>query len=214
MKSLKDLSEDIIDVIAGLVMFIQHTRENHPIMQSPIDPHPALERTQLNEGLIAYRCPLSGGHWIPQESYWQWQHSLADRKPATTVEPLDQSQSAFDGQVKLCPETGTIMTRYRVGHGLNFHIERSATGGIWLDGGEWEALCRGNMHQCLHLIFCAPWQKSVREKQQMDAYEAMLKERLGSDLMSRLHTLRTELSTNPHRAAAIAFLHLDEDSST
>ena len=174
-------------------------------MQSPIGNHPQLQPITLEEGLNAYVCPESGGHWIPAKNYWEWQSHL----PAATVHPHSrptEPTSEFEDAVKFCPESGTIMTRYKVGHGLDFRIDRSVTGGIWLDPGEWEALMAGNLHHELHLVFTTQWQKAIREKDHAAAYEAMLRDRLGDALFEKTSTLRSELISHPARATALAYL--------
>lgn len=96
-----------------------------------------------------------------------------------------------------------------MGHGVDFHIERSVTGGIWLDGGEWETLRSENLHRQLHLVFTAPWQKDIREANHAAAYQDMITDRLGSELLEKLDALREELPGDPSdRAAALAYLQL------
>jgi hypothetical protein len=104
------------------------------------------------------------------------------------------------------PESGTIMTRHKVGHGLSFRIDRSVTGGIWLDPGEWEALLAGNLHHELHLVFTTQWQKAIREKEHADSYEAMLRDKLGEELFTKASALRADLASHPARAVALAYL--------
>lgn len=179
------------------------------VMQSPLAHHKRLERVELEPGLTAFRCPETGGHWIPAENYWRWRSKL----PAGAVVEEESHAaeavlvSEFDDVVKLCPESGTVMMRYRVGHGQSFRIERSHTGGIWLDGGEWEALCGGNLQRSIHLMFAAPWQKAVRQEELNAHQQAHLRERLGGELFEKLLALRVELAEHPQRSAALAFLH-------
>jgi Zn-finger nucleic acid-binding protein len=174
-------------------------------MQSPIGSHALLQPATLQEGLKAYVCPETHGHWIPAKNYWEWQSQLpaaTDHHPSAHTDPT----SEFEETVKVCPESGTIMTRYKVGHGADFRIDRSVTGGIWLDPGEWEALLAGNLHHELHLIFTAQWQKAIRQEQKSAAHEAMLRDRLGDELFGKAAALREELASHPARAAALAFL--------
>lgn len=178
-------------------------------MQSPLARHKRLQRVELEPDLIAFRCPETGGHWIPAESYWRWRSKLPEAATAQAEVPetAEVPVSEFDDVVKLCPESGTVMTRYRVGHGQPFRVERSHTGGIWLDGGEWEALCGGHLQKSIHLIFTAPWQKAVRQQELNAMQLAQLQERLGAGLLERLQALRQELSEHPQRSAALAFLN-------
>lgn len=175
-------------------------------MKSPVKSHQLLEQVTLEEGLLAYRCPETGGHWIPLENYWKWQHRSSSIESSEAAISTTPPAGEFDTCVKLCPESGTIMTRYRVGHGLDFRIDRSITGGVWLDGGEWEALQAGNLHHELHLVFTAPWQKSVRSEEHAAQYDTMLREHLGEDFYTRLSALRVELKDHPARAEALAYL--------
>lgn len=177
-------------------------------MRSPLGGHPALEQVELDRGLIAFRCPETGGHWIPAESYWRWYGTQpATEPPHDDVEPHEMPVNEFDDVVKLCPESGTVMMRYRVGYGQPFRVDRSRTGGIWLDGGEWEALKEGNLHRLIHRIFTTPWQQTVRHQSMDETLHAQLRTRLGADLFTRLQALRKELAEHPHRDAALAFLH-------
>jgi Zn-finger nucleic acid-binding protein len=177
-------------------------------MRSPVGSHQALEQVELDRGLIAFRCPETGGHWIPAESYWRW-HSAqpAEEPPPEDAETVATPVSEFDEIVKLCPESGTVMMRFRVGHGQSFRVDRSRTGGIWLDGGEWEALKEGHLHNSIHRIFTSPWQQAVRHQALDESVQAQLRERLGPELFTRLKALRKELAEHPHREAALAFLH-------
>src|ERR1700722_5261248 len=116
-------------------------------MQSPIDSHVTLEAREIEPGLSGYECPKSGGVWLPLPSYLRWKNThsgaaapVPDRNPPVVAD--DSTQPA-----RLCPESGRVLIRYRVGHGLPFHVDRSPeTGGIWLDRGEWEALKSKGLH--------------------------------------------------------------------
>lgn len=175
-------------------------------MKSPVQSHQSLEQVTLGNGLIAYRCPETSGHWIPLENYWKWQRRTPATESTDRLNLAIPPVSEFDDHVKICPVSGTIMTRYRVGHGLDFRIDRSITGGIWLDGGEWEALQAGNLHHELHLIFTAPWQKAVRNEDHERQYNEMLRKNLGDDFHRQLTVLRDRLKDHPARAEALAYL--------
>lgn len=182
-------------------------------MKSPLGDHPAMERATLDEGLTVFRCPESGGIYIPLEQYWRWRKNAGDKgaehDPAGGAPPV----SEHDDAVKICPESGMLMTRYRVGHGLPFRIDRSVTGGIWLDAGEWEALKAGGLHRNLHLVFTAPWQKAIRDSEGAVQYETRLRERLGDEFFERLVSIRDEIRGHPSGAEALAFLQRDPHGS-
>lgn len=98
------------------------------------------------------------------------------------------------------------MSRFKIGHGFGFSIDRSITGGVWLDGGEWEALRQRNFHDEIHLVFTAPWQRNVRSAQAQATYEETLRSSLGPELLDRLTALRSELMEHPHKNLALAYL--------
>jgi hypothetical protein len=173
-------------------------------LKSPVS-NKTLEPVTLERGLNAYRCPDSGGHYITSNDYLGWLQQQPARLPhlpegEPTVAP-DSSSPA-----KICPESGTLMTRYKVGHGFTFSIDRSITGGIWLDSGEWEALKQRNFHDEIHLVFTAPWQKQIRTAQSQATYAETLNASLGQDLLDRLTAMRAELSDHPHRNLALSYL--------
>ncbi len=175
-------------------------------MKSPIGERKALVATTLEEGLKAYRCPESGGFYIRLEHYWEWKNKSADVVTEDTAAQSTCPISEYDESVKICPESGTLMTRYRVGHGIPFRVDRSITGGVWLDAGEWEALHAGGIHRNLHLVFTTQWQKAVLSEEQTALYNQRLRERLGDDFYSELRDLREKLQTHPNKAEIFAFL--------
>src|SRR5262249_58678692 len=101
-------------------------------MQSPVSPTDSLQSKEIEPGLHAYECPVSGGVWIPLESYMTWRNKHLQETNPTQASyapaPMDDSKQ----KALLCPESGCLLTRYRVGRGLQFHIDRSpVTGGVF-----------------------------------------------------------------------------------
>ena len=190
---------------ARLFLFFPDNFPNPP-MKSPIGERLALQATQLEDGLMAYRCPQSGGFYITLENYWKWKQSNGETGSGEAVAEKDFPVSEFDDAVKICPETGTLMTRYRVGHGMPFRVDRSITGGVWLDAGEWDALHAGGIHHNLHLVFTAPWQKAVISAEQTALYNERLRSRLGDDFYNELSALREKIWSHPSSAEVFAYL--------
>lgn len=165
-----------------------------------------MERITLESGLHAYRCPTTGGHYITTADYMGWLQQQPARLPHLPKTDFTSVLTSKQTSALICPESGTIMQRFKVGHGFEFAIDRSIAGGVWLDNGEWEALKERNFHDEIHLVFTAPWQKHVREDQAQEAYYSMLKSTLGIELFERLDALKTELADHPQRNPALAFL--------
>src|SRR5436190_1191141 len=132
-------------------------------MLSPVEPKAVLVSKEIEPGLWAFSCPVSGGVWIPLQSYMDWRNQHSE---SVTALPEGYSPSLSDDSGRkalLCPESGCMLIRYRVGHGLHFQIDRSPlTGGVWLDKGEWDALKSKKLHGQLHLIFTAQYQAKIR----------------------------------------------------
>ncbi|MEM7388195.1 MAG: zf-TFIIB domain-containing protein, partial [Verrucomicrobiota bacterium] len=127
-------------------------------MISPIDSRSRLTSCQLEPDLTAWQCPASGGYWIPAKAYWRWKETHPPKETSEADNPATPSGET-PRKILICPESGTLLTRYKVGHGLGFSIDRSSlTGGVWLDKGEWERLKEKDLHRQLHLIFTQSYQ--------------------------------------------------------
>jgi hypothetical protein len=178
---------------------------NH--MQSPVAPDQKMERISIEDDLTAYRCPESQGIFLPIASYFRWLSRQPERLPHLPKNTQDEAPPMEESSgIKICPESGQIMMRYKVGHGFTFSLDRSPTGSIWFDKGEWEALRSRQFHDELHLIFTAPWQDHVRTKEKQEAEHQILAMRLGEDLLSQLNELKSTLSEHPHKEMALAYL--------
>jgi Zn-finger nucleic acid-binding protein len=97
-----------------------------------------------------------------------------------------------------CCECGKLMTRYRVGHGASFMLDRcAACGGVWLDANEWETLKRLNLSDQIHQIFSAAWQAENLRQQQQLAAESRLKQCLGASDFAELTRVVQWIDTHP-----------------
>ena len=106
-----------------------------------------------------------------------------------------------------CPESGAMLARYRVGHELSFQIDRSpVTGGVWLDRGEWEALKAKGLHDDLHLIFTAPYQKEIRSAALKERMVASFKERMGEADFEKVNEFKSWVASHTEGRAIRAFL--------
>lgn len=168
---------------------------------SRLVPH-ALE-TDLN----TEECGGCGGHWIGAVHYWRWLDSHGSdlqENPATEHADLE----VLDGDsARVCPECKRILARSRVGHGLDFYVDRCIEcGGIWLDRNEWLVLKSRNLHDDIHRIFSRSWQdRNLRAEQ--EAYrERWLKEVFGEERLAYMKEFRAWLRTQEHQGAIHSFL--------
>ncbi len=152
------------------------------------------------------RCDRCNGEWIKGLNYWRWLHAhgqnLPERTPSAADPPVADSP-----QAKLCPGCGRLLRRGRVGHGVEFCIERcSACGGIWLDRNEWEVLAAHNLHDDLHFIFSAAWQQRVTHQEERLAHEKRVAALLGPAAFTRVSEFKHWAQTHCQRHVIMAYL--------
>lgn len=168
-------------------------------MHSPRDRKATLERIELEPGLAGYVCPTTGGHWIDGDAYWAWlraQPSRLPEKPAESAEvrAVDDADDAL-----ISPRSGRVMRKFEVGRGLRFRIDfDAASGGFWLDGGEYEALRARNMHDELNLIASDEWQRKLRVERSREVARARLRDVLGAADFERLEATIAWIDCHPH----------------
>jgi Zn-finger nucleic acid-binding protein len=176
-------------------------------MQSPLHPEATMKLREVEPGLDVYECPISGGIWIPLQSYLEWK---GRREPTAREVPTDSKVTLADEtrhHAMICPESGRLLIRYRVGHGLPFHLDRSpATGGVWLDRGEWEALKTKGLHVQLHLIFTSSYQREIRSTEYMERLQEDFRGRIGSADFPKVAEFAGWLVNHPKRRDICCFL--------
>jgi Zn-finger nucleic acid-binding protein len=177
------------------------------VLRSPVCQETTMRLSEIEPGLVAYTCPKSGGVWIPLQSYLDWRGRQPQGEaplPETYVPALsdDSKQRAL-----ICPESGRLLIRYRVGHGLKFHVDLSTeTGGIWLDKGEWEALKSKGLHVELNLIFTAPYQRQIRAEEHEEAMGQMFRSRIGQEDFAKAAEFKRWLAEHPKRSHICSYL--------
>ena len=140
------------------------------------------------------------------KTYWNWLKKQPERLAHLPASDDGKCVVEVEAVAKLCPETGTIMMRCKVGNDFDFYIDRSKTGGVWLDAGEWDALKGRNFHDEIHLVFTEPWQEKLRERQAEMVSRKMLNERLGQELLGKIEEVKAALEGHEYRDFAIAYL--------
>jgi Zn-finger nucleic acid-binding protein len=167
-------------------------------MRSPAQPDTIMELKEIEPGLSVYACPKSGGIWIPLQNFLTWKESHPTAPGAVPAgsapEPADDSKR----RALVCPESGRLLIRYKVGRGLNFQIDVSpVTGGIWLDQGEWEALKSKGLHAQLNHIFTASYQRDVRSAEYEQKLTQAFAERIGPADFEKVDAFKTWLAKHP-----------------
>ena len=181
-------------------------------MKCPVCKITRMETVEIEPELYTLTCSGCGGHWIQSFRYWQWrnQHgSYLLEKPPDLADSADLREPSVP---KLCPECVTILIPHRVGHGLAFRLDRCGNcGGMWFDRSEWEALKARNLHDDVHRIFNAVWQREVLEAEKADTRERRLATILGEADLSEIHRVREWINRNPRRETLLAFLMQEQE---
>jgi len=176
-------------------------------MRSPIHPDVNLQLKEIEPGLSVYSCPKSGGVWIPLERYHAWKehHRQREQPLPDGYTPLladDSKQRAL-----ICPESGRLLIRYRVGHGLSFQVDLSpVTGGVWLDKGEWEALKGKGLHVELNFIFTASYQRQIRNAEYEEALNQTFADRIGVEDFQKAAAFKSWLATHSKQRDICCYL--------
>ena len=178
-------------------------------MRSPVSPEVNLQPKEIEPGLLAYECPRSGGFWVPLPAYEQWKA----KQPAPAASPPPARDNSIPVAVDpkrtalICPESGVVMLRYKAGQGLPFHIDRSpATGGVWLDKGEWQALKQRGLHLDLNLIFTASYQRDLRSAEYAQSLEKVFQDRIGQSDFHRVAEFKEWMTRHPKHRDIMCYL--------
>ncbi len=145
-------------------------------MNCPICKTSPLTAVEPEPKLRTLQCSGCGGHWLQSDHYWSWKNSRAAEEITDADSEQEELQPQDTAEAKVCIECAKLMSRFRVGKGMDFYLDRCGTcGGIWFDRNEWKIFKGRNIHDEIHRIFARPWQ---REIVRID-YENRLKETIG-----------------------------------
>ena len=176
-------------------------------MNCPVCKDVVLANEELLENLKAKVCRQCGGRWIQSFQYWRWldKHggTLPEKPAAESVElPVDDSTAA-----KLCPECGHFLTRRKVGHGVDFGLDRcNSCGGIWFDKNEWEVLVSRNLHDEVHFVFSTAWQKQIRNDETTESFENRIESLIGADDHEKLKQVANWINSHPHKSTILGYI--------
>lgn len=173
-------------------------------------------QAEIEPGLIAYTCPKSGGVWIDHKHYWDWLLKQPGfPKPIPAISDMPIAINDPHNRPLISPDSGRLMTKYRVGHGLSFRIDHdSVSGGFWLDQDEYKLLRQRNLHDELHLICSPQYQQELAKFDAQAVFDQRLKELLGPDRCNLIHTLAESIDTKELASVAIAYLNQCIDAHT
>src|SRR5438477_1124844 len=150
-------------------------------MKCPVCKTSPLTPANLEQELPAANCSTCGGNWVSSAQYWTWLEKHGPHIPATPAPPSSVPVTDSKG-AKLCPECGHILIKCKVGHEVGFCIDEcGACHGIWLDKNEWDGLKQHNLHDEIHLILDASWQRQIRNEASKQNLEKIYEKRFGPE---------------------------------
>lgn len=176
-------------------------------MKCPVCKSTSLQSVPASNSPDRSVCSKCDGQWIKSFQYWKWIKAHGENLPETPPEqgaclPVSDSSGA-----KLCPECGHFLTRNRVGHGIEFHLDRCQNcGGIWLDKNEWKVLESRNLHDDIHFIFSSIWQSHVLEEELARVHDARVETILGQEDFERTRAFKSWVQNHEERNTIMAYL--------
>lgn len=174
-------------------------------MKCPVCDTASLNLKQLEKNLKAKQCSRCSGHWISSPDYFAY---LEKHTPALPVNPFaDITPEMTDSiKAKICPDCGHLLTKFKVGHGINFYLDHCHTcNGIWLDKNEWEVLYKRDLHDELNKVFTTQWQKQIREKEYKEKIEKVYEHQVG-DGFAEIKKMKQWISKHPQKSVILAYL--------
>lgn len=176
-------------------------------MQCPVCKDVVLVNEDLLENLSAKSCTQCGGRWVQSFQYWKWLDAHGDILTEKPLEYKADLQSDDSPAGKLCPECACFLRHSPVGHNVDFCLDRcNNCGGIWFDKNEWEILASRNLHDEVHFVFSAAWQKRIREEEAKLTHEQRIEKIVGIEDYKKLKEIAAWISTNEHKNTMLSYL--------
>ena len=175
-------------------------------MLCPVCKTVALNNEDLLPNLNAKSCSQCGGKWIQSFQYWKWletqDRKVVEKAIAETDLPVEDS-----GAGKLCPECGHFLSHKKVGHGVDFHLDRCGNcGGMWFDKNEWEILQSKNLHDDVHFVFSSAWQKKVQHDEVEQTYEQRFEQILGKEDYLKTKEIAEWIKSHPNKNTILGYI--------
>ena len=179
-------------------------------MKCPVCKTESLGSIALVENLPANQCSSCGGMWLSSNAYLAWWKGKGEDMPQQpTVSAIDPHWDV--DELKLCPESGRIMARFKVLPDTEFYLDRCGhCNGIWFDKNEWDALVERSLHDNVNEFFTRPWQDSLHAAETHNHLEKLYLEKLGAEDYERIKRLREWLMDHPKRGMLIAYLQAED----
>lgn len=176
-------------------------------MNCPNCQEARLTAYSLEENLNTLVCGHCSGQWVQSFQYWKWLDSHGNNLPEKPVEDTATLVVEDVDHARVCPECSTILMRCRVGHGIDFYLDRCTNcGGIWFDKNEWEVLKSRNLHDDVHFVFSKSWQDRVIQDERRTLQMGWFVDQFGAEKFEEIKKFKAWLDGQEHRSAVIGFL--------
>jgi Zn-finger nucleic acid-binding protein len=180
-------------------------------MNCPVCKTQSLTPNVLESNIVSQKCGTCSGQWVNSFEFWKWL-DVHRTNPKPDAPEAPALTSAETDAVKICPECGHFLARYKVGHSLGFSLDRCGNcGGTWFDGNEWELLQGSNLRDQIHLIFSAAWQHRVRNEEHTRHLIELFEEKVGQKDFAEIKRIKEWLAQHPYRRELWSYL-ADEES--
>jgi Zn-finger nucleic acid-binding protein len=179
-------------------------------LKCPVDKTDTLASMMLMDNLPAMQCSNCGGVWIDSNAYLAWQKA---RREDTPVHPMNPSiNPAWNvDELKLCPNSGHIMARYKILPDAGFYLDRCGhCNGIWFDKTEWDVLVELGLHDNVNEFFTRPWQDRLHTEETKAHMDKLYLEKFGAEDYQHIRQVREWLDDHPRKGMLLAFLQADD----
>lgn len=175
-------------------------------MKCPVCKTDTLGSITLVENLHASQCSNCGGVWIDSNIYLAWWKAKGANVPAMRMETRMDPAWNVD-ELKLCPNSGHIMARYKIFPDTEFYLDRCGhCNGIWFDKNEWDALVERDLHDNLNEFFTRPWQDRLHTEETKAHMNKLYLEKFGAEDYEHIKQVREWLKDHPKLGMLLAFL--------
>jgi len=179
-------------------------------MKCPVCRTHILGQITLVENLPANQCPNCEGIWIDSNAYLAWWKGKGADLPQTQAEAKIELASDVN-ELKLCPNSGHIMRRYKIFPDTEFYLDRCGhCNGIWFDKNEWDVLVERNLHDNVNEFFTRPWQDEIHTAEVHNHMDTLYLEKFGPDDYEYIKQVREWLKDHPKKNMLLAFLQAND----
>jgi Zn-finger nucleic acid-binding protein len=156
--------------------------------------------------LPAFECTSCGGSWLRFGDYLAWRAKQPVDQPEVPSAVTGELEPTSAVGVRRCPDCAYLLTRYAVGHGVPFSLDRCGRcNGVWFDKEEWGTLRARGLHDNLRELFNPRWQSDVRAEERDRRTAERLAEHLGDDA-GRVRDFGEWVASHPRRNEILAYV--------